>query len=152
MCCWRDSRPSASLLRRRSRLSPCSCAATRRLRSPAPTSAWTGAGPPPRLSPMRAPVLLAALLACSSCSVIEQPSGMIPRWTLAWKDVVTADDRERLRDWRTTFVAAVNAARAAHSAEVTREETLLDPDAAIAGPALPEGMFRCRVIKLGAKQ
>ncbi|MGE5064513.1 MAG: DUF4893 domain-containing protein [Myxococcales bacterium] len=101
---------------------------------------------------MRAPILLAALLACSSCSVIEQPSGMIPRWTLAWKDVVTADDRERLRDWRATFVAAVNAARATHAAEVAREGVLLDPDAAMPGAALPEGTFRCRVLKLGAKQ
>ena len=101
---------------------------------------------------MRAQLLLAALLACSSCSVIEQPSGLIPRWTLAWKDVVTADDRERLRDWRATFVATVNAASMEHSAEVTREGVLLDPDAAIPGAALPEGMFRCRVLKLGAKQ
>jgi hypothetical protein len=101
---------------------------------------------------MRAPVLLAALIACSSCSVIEQPSGLISRWTLAWKDVVTADDRERLRDWRATFVAAVNAARATHAAEVAREGVLLDPDAAIPGAALPEGTFRCRVLKLGAKQ
>jgi len=28
---------------------------------------------------------------------------------------------------------------------------LLDPDAAQAGPAIPNGMYRCRVIKLGAK-
>jgi hypothetical protein len=101
---------------------------------------------------MRAPVLLAALIACSSCSVIEQPSGLIPRWTMAWKDVVTADDRERLRDWRATFVAAVNAARATHAGEVAREGVLLDPDAAIPGAALPQGTFRCRVLKLGAKQ
>ena len=101
---------------------------------------------------MRAPLLLAVMLACSSCSVIEQPSGMIPRWTLAWKDVVTADDHERLRNWRATFVAAVNAARATHAAEVNREGALLQPDAAIPGAALPDGMFRCRVIKLGAKQ
>jgi hypothetical protein len=101
---------------------------------------------------MRAPLLLAAMLACSSCSVIEQPSGMIPRWTLAWKDVVTADDHERLRNWRATFVAAVNAARATHAGEVNREGVLLQPDAAIPGAAIPDGMFRCRVIKLGAKQ
>jgi Domain of unknown function (DUF4893) len=101
---------------------------------------------------MRAPLLLAALLACCSCSVIEQPSGMIPRWTLAWKDVVTPDDHERLRNWRATFVAAVNAARAAHAADVSHEGVLLQPDAAIPGATLPDGMFRCRVIKLGAKQ
>jgi hypothetical protein len=101
---------------------------------------------------MRAPLLLAALIGCSSCTVIEQPSGMIPRWTLAWKDVVTADDHERLRNWRTSFVAALKAASATHAAEVTREGALLEPDAALPGSPIPDGMFRCRVIKLGAKQ
>lgn len=101
---------------------------------------------------MRSPILLAFALACSSCSVIEQPSGMIPRWTTQWKDVVTADDRERLRDWRSTFIDALKAANKAHSAEVAREGTLLDPDAALARPSLPNGMYNCRVIKLGAKQ
>ena len=28
---------------------------------------------------------------------------------------------------------------------------MLDPDAALAAPAIPNGMYRCRVIKLGAK-
>ncbi|HET7575650.1 MAG TPA: DUF4893 domain-containing protein [Sphingomicrobium sp.] len=101
---------------------------------------------------MRSPILLAFALACSSCSVIEQPSGMIPRWTTQWKDVVTADDRERLRDWRSDFVAALKAANKAHSADVAREGALLDPDAALARPSLPNGMYNCRVIKLGAKQ
>jgi hypothetical protein len=101
---------------------------------------------------MRVLLLLAALIDCSSCTVIEQPSGMIPRWTLAWRDVVTADDHERLRNWRMTFVAAVKAASATHGAEVAREGPLLQPDAALPRAPLPNGMFRCRVIKLGAKQ
>jgi len=101
---------------------------------------------------MRAPLLLAALIGCSSCTVIEQPSGMIPRWTLAWRDVVTADDHDRLRNWRTSFVAALKAASATHSAEIAREGPLLEPDAALPGSPIPAGMFRCRVIKLGAKQ
>jgi hypothetical protein len=96
--------------------------------------------------------LLALALACSSCSVIEQPSGMIPRWTTEWKDVVTADDRERLREWRTTFVEALKAANKAHSAEIAKEGALLDPDSALPGPSMPDGMYRCRVIKVGAKQ
>lgn len=100
---------------------------------------------------MRISMLLVAALACSACNVIEQPSGMIPRWTTAWREVATPDDRERLRDWRATFVGAVDAARkAGHSAEIAREGALLEPDAALGG-AIPDGMFRCRVIKLGAK-
>jgi hypothetical protein len=101
---------------------------------------------------MRAALLLAALLACSSCSVIEQPSGLIPRWTTAWKEVATTDDRQRLADWRTTFVAALDdAKKAGYSAEIAREGVLLDPDAALGAPAIPDGIFRCRVIKVGAK-
>jgi hypothetical protein len=101
---------------------------------------------------MRFVFIVTALLACSSCSVIEQPSGLIPRWTTAWREVATPDDRERLMNWRSSFVAALDAAKAAgHSAEIAREGTLLDPDAALANPAIPSGIYRCRVIKLGVK-
>jgi hypothetical protein len=100
---------------------------------------------------MRMAILFAAL-ACSSCSVIEQPSGLIPRWTTAWREVATPDDRERLMNWRSSFVAALKAAKSAgHSAEIAREGPLLDPDAALADPAIPNGIYRCRVIKLGGK-
>ena len=96
--------------------------------------------------------LLAALAALSSCSVIEQPSGLIPRWTTAYKQVVTAEDRQRLADWRTTFVNAVDSAKkAGHGNEIAREGALLDPDAALGPPAIPDGMFTCRVLKIGAK-
>lgn len=98
----------------------------------------------------RLPVLIAALLA--GCTVIEQPSGLIPRWTTAYKQAISENDRVRLRDWRKTFVSALDAARkAGHSADIEREGSLLDPDAAIAGPQIPNGMYRCRVIKLGAQ-
>ena len=101
---------------------------------------------------MRAAFLAAALLGCSSCNVLEQPSGLIPRWTTAWKEVATGDDRQRLADWRTNFVSALDAARkSGHAADVAREGVLLEPDAALGPPGLPNGMYRCRVIKLGAK-
>ncbi|HYX46997.1 MAG TPA: DUF4893 domain-containing protein, partial [Sphingomicrobium sp.] len=101
---------------------------------------------------MRAPFLFAALLACSSCSVIEQPSGLIPRWTTAWKEVASEDDRQRLSDWRKSFQDAITAAKAAgHDSEIAREGKLLDPDAALGPPPIPNGIFRCRVIKIGAK-
>jgi hypothetical protein len=101
---------------------------------------------------MRVPLLLAALLACSSCSVVEQPSGLIPRWTTAWKEVATPDDRQRLADWRSSFIAALTAAKAAgHATEIAREGDLLEPDAALGPPTIPDGMFRCRMIKIGAK-
>jgi hypothetical protein len=101
---------------------------------------------------MRFGILCAAVLACSSCSVIEQPSGLIPRWTMAWKDVVTNDDRMRIGDWRTSFVSALDAARkAGHGSDIAREGALLEPDAALASPGIPNGIYRCRVIKLGTK-
>ena len=91
-------------------------------------------------------------LSCAGCDMVMQPAGMIPRWTTAWRDVATSADRERLRDWRSTFVNALGAARkAGHSNEIAKEGALLEPDAAIGGQPLPDGMYRCRVIKVGAK-
>jgi hypothetical protein len=68
-----------------------------------------------------------------------------------WQEVVTPEDRIRLRDWRTAFTRALEQARAAnHAAEIESEGTLLEPEAAIGGP-IPNGDYRCRVIKVGAK-
>jgi hypothetical protein len=101
---------------------------------------------------MRMLSLLGIALACSGCEVIEQPSGLIPQWTTAYRQVASEADRVRLRDWRKTFVDALTAARrSGHGAEIAREGQLLDPDSALPAPAIPDGMYRCRVIKLGAK-
>ena len=55
-------------------------------------------------------------------------------------------DRERLREWRDAFVAALRAARAGgHAAEIAREGALLEPDAALGGGPIPNGDYRCRV-------
>jgi len=102
---------------------------------------------------MRTAFLTFVLLASAGCNVVEQPSGLIPRWTTAYKQVIAEKDRVRLRDWRKTFVNALEAARkAGHSAEIAGEGALLEPDAQLAGPAIPNGMYRCRVIKLGARE
>jgi hypothetical protein len=101
---------------------------------------------------MRRTILLTLALATSGCDVIEQPSGLIPRWTMAYKQVISEDDRVRLRDWRKSFESALDATRkSGHAAEIAREGALLDPDAALAGPAIPNGMYSCRVIKLGSQ-
>jgi hypothetical protein len=102
---------------------------------------------------MRSAFLIGVALACSGCNVIEQPQGMIPRWTTAWREAATESDKARLRDWRAAFVAALTAARkAGHSAEIAREGALLEPDSALGGGPIPNGTYRCRVIKLGAKE
>jgi uncharacterized protein YceK len=101
---------------------------------------------------MRTAFLLGLAVLLSGCNAVMQPAGMIASWTTNWRRVATVDDRERLRDWRATFIAALDAARkAGHGAEIDREGTLLNPDAALAAPAIPNGMYRCRLIKLGAK-
>jgi hypothetical protein len=94
--------------------------------------------------------IITLLLATGGCNVLEQPNGLIPRYTTAYKEVVSQNDRVRLRDWRKTFESALVSARIDHAAEVAREGSLLDPDAALAGPAIPSGMYRCRVVKLGS--
>jgi len=101
---------------------------------------------------MRHAFLALFALATAGCAVVEHPSGLIPRYTTAYREVITEDDRLRLRDWRSSFVAGLNAARkAGHGVEIDREGALLDPDAALGEPAIPDGLYRCRVIKLGAK-
>ena len=69
-----------------------------------------------------------------------------------WRVAATANDRERLREWRTAFIKALDQARAAgHSADIAREGALLEPDAALGPVPIPNGGYKCRVIKLGAK-
>lgn len=99
---------------------------------------------------MRA-LFLSILFLCAACTVIEQPSGLIPRWTTSWRQVASAEDEIRIRDWRKTFLDALAAADKKHAAEVSAEGLLLQPDSALAFHPLPNGMYRCRVIKLGAK-
>ena len=95
---------------------------------------------------------LSALLALSACDTLRQPARMIPPAVDDWRSVATQDDRDRLRGWRSTFVKALAAARAAgHGADIAGEGALLDPDAAIGGVPIPNGDYKCRVIKVGAK-
>ncbi len=80
-----------------------------------------------------------------------RPSNAVVDPARDWRTVATDRDRAKLRDWRHSFTSALAAARASgHGADVAREGALLDPDAAIGG-AIPNGLYRCRVIKLGAK-
>jgi hypothetical protein len=97
-------------------------------------------------------VATALLLCLPACSAIERSGAVIPSPVRDWRAIATSDDRGRLRDWRDSFVSALTAARAAgHAADITREGVLLDPDAALGGGPIPNGNYRCRVIKLGAK-
>ncbi|HEX2803024.1 MAG TPA: DUF4893 domain-containing protein [Sphingomicrobium sp.] len=93
---------------------------------------------------------LTLALAGGGCSML-QPSTAVVQPQRNWRAVATEDDRERLREWRDAFTSGLAAARASgHGEAIAREGALLDPDSAIGGP-IPNGMYRCRVIKVGAK-
>ena len=95
----------------------------------------------------------AALLTLAACNVLTGPREIIGSPTSEWRIAATGADRQRLRDWRSSFVEALANARAGgHGAAIATEGVLLDPDAAIGGVPIPNGDYRCRVIKLGAKQ
>lgn len=96
-------------------------------------------------------LLLAAILAPLAGCASFTPA-VIPHQTRDWRQVVTDTDRERLREWRTAWTRALAAAqKAGHGAAIAREGALLQPDAALPGPAIPNGRYRCRTIKIGAK-
>ena len=94
---------------------------------------------------------LPLLVFLPACSVIQPPSVMTAPAS-DWRAVASERDRERLRDWRGTFTSALAAAHTAgHGEEIAREGVLLRPDAAISGGPIPNGTYRCRVIKVGAR-
>jgi hypothetical protein len=101
---------------------------------------------------MRAALLLGlTLLPLAACTTLA-PNTVVPERTVAWHNVVTPSDRTRLRNWRTRWVEGLaQATKAGHGAEIAREGVLLQPDAALPGPAIPNGDYRCRTIKLGAQ-
>ncbi len=69
-----------------------------------------------------------------------------------WAGIVTPADAGRAYGWRTAFTRGLAQARAAgHGAEIDAAGALLQPDAALDGPTLPEGRYKCRATKLGAK-
>ena len=101
---------------------------------------------------MRNLLALVLALGLSSCAAMRPNTSVITAPAADWRSVATSRDRERLRDWRDAFASALKAARAAgHAQSIGAEGSLLEPDAALAGPAIPNGDYRCRVIKLGAK-
>ena len=94
----------------------------------------------------------ALLLACTGCAMMQPPTAVVAQPRQDWRFVATESDRVRLRDWRKVFTAALESARAGgHSAEIAREGVLLQPDSALAGGPIPNRLYRCRVIKVGAR-
>ena len=90
-------------------------------------------------------ILAVAIVVPASPGVAQDVGGM-----RVWRSIATNEDRRRLHDCRDAFVEALAEARAGgFAAEVAREAVLLRPDAALARPAIPNGRYRCRTLKLG---
>ncbi|WP_375428197.1 DUF4893 domain-containing protein [uncultured Sphingomonas sp.] len=69
-----------------------------------------------------------------------------------WREIATADDRRRLRGWRTAWMAALPAARAGGGATaIAADPVFFDPDRALHDPVPPAGAYRCRKFRLGAR-
>jgi hypothetical protein len=103
---------------------------------------------------MRAALFLLPILALPACSSPRTGPAAAAPVAQSWRSVASEADRKRLRDWRNAWLQALAKARTGgHAAEVAAEGALLDPDAALqsAAPA-PVGEYRCRTLKLGAKQ
>ena len=92
------------------------------------------------------------LLGLAACSAIPRETPTFAAPSADWRRVATTEDRARLRDWRTAFTKALGQARnAGHAADIAREGRLLEPDAALGPVPIPNGAYKCRVIKVGAK-
>jgi Domain of unknown function (DUF4893) len=98
-----------------------------------------------KIAPFLLLVGIASVTACAKQGV--QSASSTPS---NWKSIVTPADMNRIRNWRTAFVKALEFARAkGNGPGIAAEGALLDPDAALAAPALAPGRYSCRVIKLG---
>lgn len=94
---------------------------------------------------------LVALVPLAGCTMPGRPQ-IETLETRDWRQVATAQDRERIAGWRTSFVEAIADARGGgNGAEIDALGALGDPDAAIPYAAPAPGDYRCRVIKIGAK-
>jgi hypothetical protein len=96
------------------------------------------------------PPLLAALT-LAACAPREGGAEAAVPAVENWREIATVSDRQRLHGWRDAWTRGLAAARPDHAAEVAAEGALLDPDAALAGAAPPQGEYRCRTLKIGAR-
>lgn len=70
----------------------------------------------------------------------------------SWRATATEQDKQRVRNWYSSWTAALADARAkGYGASIDREGILLQPNAALPNPHLPPGDYRCRTIKVGTQ-
>jgi Domain of unknown function (DUF4893) len=104
---------------------------------------------------MRNPMITFSLF-CSALGLAgcggDRPEPVKEPVTANWKSIITGTDQNRLRDWRDAFVKALDKAKASgNGSSIAREGALLDPDSGLANPAIADGSYKCRAIKIGGK-
>lgn len=99
-------------------------------------------------------VLGLSLGACQTVPKIPPSAADAPAAEPAgtWRATATTQDKERIRNWYSSWTVALADARAkGFGATIDREGVLLQPMAALPNPYLPAGDYRCRTIKLGTQ-
>ncbi len=99
-----------------------------------------------------------ALGACQTVPSVPPSSADVPAAAPAadpagtWRATATAQDKQRIRTWYSSWTAALASARAkGYGASIEHEGVLLQPNAALPNPHLPPGDYRCRTIKVGTQ-
>lgn len=92
-------------------------------------------------------------LATAGCAArTPEPAPGVTVDVADWRQMATEADRDRLREWRDTWLEGVAAARTSgQGAAIDADPNLFDPDRAIDGAVPPPGRYRCRTVKLGAR-
>lgn len=93
-------------------------------------------------------ILALALAGCAKGGALDFETPPETRW----RAITTEQDRDRLRNWRKAWEAALPEARAADAAAIAQGGVLFEPDQAMANAMPPEGDYKCRTFKLGAKR
>lgn len=106
-----------------------------------------------RISSNKLSLSIALSLLATGCGITaDSRNPLAPPESIAWREIATADDRTRLRGWRTAWVEGLKSAQAAgNGPAIAREGILLNPDAAAQWQSPPAGDYQCRVLKLGSK-
>ena len=98
---------------------------------------------------------LGLLAGCAGGGATTMPSASaeierVRTHDVAYRSIITERDRARLKDWRTTLLAAVADARTSDAGPVAAGGVLFQPDVALDRPMPPPGEYTCSVTKLGS--
>ncbi|MEG3182340.1 DUF4893 domain-containing protein [Sphingomonas sp. LT1P40] len=101
---------------------------------------------------MRIPAILTLALVLAACSKDGELELVPTAPETRWRMITTEQDRDRLRNWRKVWTAALPEARAADGAAITAGGALFEPDQAMTRAMPPAGDYKCRIFKLGGQR